>query len=278
MKRKLLRGLSIALLTVVLTLLVGVLAIRTSRPSVVHQRPYKWDAFVLPMMNFTNEPIVNVVKAVNDAVRKASGGAVESAVVLDCTPAPIKKFAPNAEVDGEMEHMIAAFREHEAAMLKRGANGFESAPYSGPMGGGHSLGCTFQMSVDWSGLGYAEQPDAIHLWRLPRTLECRAYSITPALLARIEPERKSNNYLVGAEPVVSVFALATKSFEWSVMVPDGPNRSRGEERFDKIFRNLASQNLILAIGTPEAHSQAQSRLKTAGLWADLPASVMAPRP
>jgi hypothetical protein len=67
MKRKLLAGLPIALLIV----LVGVLAIRSSIPKVAHQRPYKWDAFVLPMMNFTSEPIVNVVKAVNDAVRTA---------------------------------------------------------------------------------------------------------------------------------------------------------------------------------------------------------------
>jgi hypothetical protein len=276
MKRKLLRGLSIALLTVLLTLVVGVLAIRWLRPKVIHQRPYKWDAFVLPMMNFTNEPIVNVVKAVNDAVRKASGGTVETAVHLDSTPAPVKKFAPNAEVDGEMDRMIAAFREYEASMLKRGANGFESAPYSGPMGGGHSLGCTFQMCVQPSGLGYAEQPDAIHLWRQPRTLECRAYSITPPLVARIEPERKSNSYLVDAEPVVSVFAHATGSFEWTLMVPDGLNQWVGEERIDKIFRHLAGQNLILAIGTPEEHSEAESRLKTAGLWQDLP--VTAPRP
>ena len=73
MKRKLLRGLSIALLTVLLTLVVGVLAIRWLRPKVIHQRPYKWDAFVLPMMNFTNEPIVNVVKA--SLHELASGGA-----------------------------------------------------------------------------------------------------------------------------------------------------------------------------------------------------------
>jgi hypothetical protein len=207
---------------------------------------------------------------------RPSGGAVETAVVLDCTPAPIKKFPPNTEIDGAMDRMIAACREHESAMLKRGANGFESAPYTGPMGGGHSLGCTFQMFVAQSELGYAEQPDAIHLWRLPRTLECRAYSITPALLARIEPERKSNNYLVDAESVVSVFAHATESFEWSLMVPDGPNSGHGEQRIDKIFRHLVAQNLLLAIGTPEQHSQAESRLKTAGLWQDVP--VMPPRP
>lgn len=231
---------------------------------------------MLPMMNFTNEPIVNVVKAVNDAVRKASGGTVETAVYLDTTPAPIKRFPPNAEVDEEMVRMIAAFRENEASMLKRGAHGFESAPYTGPMGGGHSLGCTFQMFVEESCLGYAEQPDAIHLWRMPRTLECRAYSITSPLLARIEPERKSNNYLVDAEPIISVFAHATGSFQWTLMVPDGPNQWGGEERIDKIFRHLAGQNLILAIGTPEEHSQAESRLETAGLWEDLP--VMVPQP
>lgn len=224
-------------------------------------------------MEFKQEPIANVVKAVNDAVRKASRGTVQQAVILDTTPAPIKKFAPSSEVDRQMDDMISAYRVHEVEMLGKGANGFESAPYTGPMGGEHSLGCTFQMFVSWACLGYAERADGIHLWRMPKYLECRAYKITPGLIARIEQERKSNNYLVDAEPIVSAFAHATEDrnggFEWTISVPSGPTSGEGEERIDKVFRHLPDQGLILVIGTPEEHADAESRLKSSGLWADV---------
>lgn len=224
-------------------------------------------------MAFKQEPIVNVVKAVNDAVRVASRGTVQQAVILDTTPAPIKKFAPSSEVGRQMDDMISAYRAHEGEMLRKGANGFESAPYTGPMGGGHSLGCTFQMFVSWSNLGYEERADAIHLWRLPKHLECRAYKITPGLVARIEQERKSNSYLVDAEPIVSAFAHATEGpnggFAWTISVPTGPGSAEGEERIDKVFRHLPEQELILVIGTPEEHAEAESLLKKSGLWSEI---------
>jgi hypothetical protein len=249
--------------------LMAAVALAVLRPRVVHQRPYDWDRFVLPMMEFKQEPISNVVKAVNDAVRSASKGSVAQAVVLDATPAPIKKVASSAEIEHRMDELISAYRKNEEDLLKQGADGYESAPYTGPMGGGHSLGCTFQMFVSEADLGYEERPDAIHLWRMPSALECRAYKVTAGLTARIEEEHKAKNYLVDAEPIVSVLANVTGIHTWSYTVPNGPTSSHSESRFDKVFKYLPDSNLILAIATPEEHAQAETRLKAAGLWGEI---------
>ena len=261
----------------VLYLVVAVLAMLTAvslapivlRPRVVHQRPYNWDKYVLPRMEFKQEAITNVIVTVNNAVRLASHGAVTQAVVLDATPAPIKKFAPTKEIETEMDALISAYRKSEEDLLSRGASGYESAPYTGPMGGGHSLGCTFQMLVDFAGLGYEERPDAIHLWRIPNSLECRAYRVTPGLTARIEQEHKTGSYLVEAEPIVSVLANVTGINSWSYTVPDGTNSAHSESRFSKVFKYVPDSNVILAIATPEEHEQAELKLKAAALWSEV---------
>src|SRR5437867_6771470 len=93
---------------------------RAAVSSVAHQRPYEWDRFVLPKQKFIQEPLSNVVSAVNNSVRAASKGAVVHAIHLDVAPAPIKKVAPSLEVDRRMDEMISNFRLHEQEMIWRG--------------------------------------------------------------------------------------------------------------------------------------------------------------
>jgi hypothetical protein len=257
-------------------LVIAGVAILVRRPSfsmIGHQRPYKWDQFVIPRMEFTQEPVSNVVKAVNDAVRAASRGTVEQAVMLDATPASVRKFAPNPEIDRRMDAMISVFRQHEQEMLRNGANGYESAFFTGQMGGGHSLGCTFQELVTATGLGYEERADGISVWREPRYFECRAYRISNGLLNLMEQKRRANHLHVDAEPIVSALAQATGIHSWSITVPDGPNSWHDETRFDKVFQPLPDLGLILALGTPEEHATAEARLKASGLWADVAAEM-----
>ena len=219
-------------------------------------------------MRFSQEPVLNVVKAVNEAVRTASRGTVEQAVVLDSTPDAIRKFAPTKEIDSKMDALILVFRQYQQQLAKRGASGYESAPYTGEMGGGHSLGCTFQDLATQTGLNYEERNDAIHLGRAP-SLECHAYRISKGLLALMEQKRQANDLHVDAEPIVSALAQATGIHSWSINVPDGPTSSHGEICFDKVFQHLPDLGIILALGTPEEHAGAEARLKASGLWEDL---------
>jgi hypothetical protein len=249
----------------------GIWFVRSGASRIAHQRPYKWDQYPVPRLRFTNEPIVNVVSSVNDAVTVLSQGAVQQVILLDTTPVRISKFAPNPGIEQQMDEMIRVFRQHEEELKKKRAEGFETGLYTGVVGGGHSLGCIISDLASNAGLGYEEKPDGIHMKREPHELECRAYGISKALVALMEQKRKVNDLHVDAEPVVSALAQATGIHSWSVMVPDGPNSATGEFRFDKVFRHLPEANLILALATAEEHSNAVVRLKTGGLWAEIPA-------
>jgi hypothetical protein len=236
---------------------------------IAHQRPYRWDQYLLPEKRFANEPISNVVSYVNDSVRSLSKGAVPQAVFLDTAPTRISKLAPTPEIERQMDEMILAFRQHEQELEKKGAEGFETGLYTGIVGGRHSLGCIISDLASNAGLGYEEKPDGIHLRREPPAFECRAYAISKALVGTMEQKRKANDLHVDAEPIVSALAQATDIHSWSIMVPDGPNSATGEFRFNKVFRHLPEANLILALATPEEHSNAVVRLKADGLWAEL---------
>jgi hypothetical protein len=266
MRRKLVK---VAFVGVGLVLLagVGVWLYRPGEPRIAHQRPFKWDRYPVPRLRFTNEPIANVVKSVNDTVRSLSKGDVQRVVLLDTNAVQIVKFAPSAGIEEEMDAMILVFRKHEEEMKKRGADGFETGLYTGQIGGGHSLGCVLGELALGAGLGYEEKEDGIHIQRDPCEFECRAYKISDRLVSLMEQKRQANDLHVDAEPIVSAFAQATGIHSWTIMVPDGPNSSTGEFRFDKVFRHLPDAGIILALATPEEHSNAVARLKADGLWA-----------
>ena len=249
---------------------VGLLWARRAN-AVAHQRPYKWDQFPIPLIQFTQEPLSNVFSRVNDAVKQASHGAVQQVVIFDNTPVQITKFAPSEEIEEQMDDMISAFRAHEKERAGKGTDLYENGTYSGLMGGGHSLGCTLQMLASGSELGYEEREDGVHIWPEPRHFECRAYKVTDGLRSLMEAKRRANDLHVDAEPIVSAFAQATSIHSWSVWVPDGPNSLSSEYRFNKVFRHLKDSALILALATPEEHKEAESKLKSAGLWADVSA-------
>jgi len=251
---------------------LAIAAVWLARPSmsgIAHQRPYKWDQYAVPTTRFTNAPIMSVVKTVNDIVHSMSNGEVQQVVLVDTNPVQIVKFPPSVNIEKEMDAMIQVFRNHEHEMLKRGADGFETGFYSGQLGGGHSLGCVLSELAMGAGLGYVEKEDGIHIRREPSQLECRAYRISSGLVALMEQKRKANDLHVDAEPIVSALAQATEIHSWSVMVPDGPSSATGEFRFNKVFRHLPEINLILALATPEEHSNAVLRLKAERLWAEI---------
>jgi len=241
--------------------------------AVAHQRPYKWDQFAIPRIQFTQEPLSNVFSTVNQAVNQASHGAVHQVVIYDNTPIQITKFAPNKEIDLQMDDMISAFRAHENEMASNGKDFYESGTYSGTMGGGHSLGCALQDLASGVNLGYQEREDGVHIWREPKSFECRAYRITDGLRSLMEAKRRTSDLHVDAEPIVSVFAQVTSIQSWSVWVPDGPNRQTSEYRFSKVFRHLKDSELILALATPEEQKEAESKLKSAALWAEVSAGT-----
>src|SRR5215831_11486348 len=105
--------------------------------AVAHQRPYKWDQFAIPRIQFTQEPLSNVFSRLNEAVKQASHGSIQQVVIFDSTPVQITKFALSKEIDEQMDDMISAFRAHEKEMAGKGTDLYENGAYSGLMGGGH---------------------------------------------------------------------------------------------------------------------------------------------
>lgn len=271
MKRKYIAGLAVA----VLALLVGIIWFSTGRRSTLtlprgvgHQLPYKWDSYVRPDLQFTMEPMSNVIASVNAVIHKVSGGAVPEAVKLDTTPTRIVKVNSNASLDAHIDQLIADFREHEKEMNRRGAEGFEGTPFTGDLDGRHSLWCTL-VGPSNGGLHWEAKEDALYVSRMPREMECRPYRVTDELLARMRQQRSEGNYMVDADPVVSALIIETGIHSWSIMLPEGPNSWTGEFRYDKVFRNIPELNTILALTTRDEHAEAEKRLKASGLWGDL---------
>jgi hypothetical protein len=239
--------------------------------SVVHQRAFQWDKFPLPELSFTNSSVIEVVNAVNQAATIASKGAITQAVVLDTNPVPIAIITPdNAVIKDEMQKFVAAYRSAETNWHNRGANGFETYPYSGHFMARHSLGCSFRELTELTGLSYEERPDALHLGRMPAHLECRSYKVGEGLRQIAEEQQKSNSGKVGADPIASAFIEVSDSGLWSIQVPTGPFSSSGEFRYDEVFRFLPEKSVLLVIETPEVHEAATKALKARNMWEEAP--------
>jgi len=235
---------------------------------VAHQRPYPWDRYVISTLKFEGVPWLEVVSKINAAVAKASKGVITQAVTFDTSPARIMKVNCPPACEPQADQLIKRFRAHEHEMNRRGANGFEGALCTGTVHEHHSIGCTLRMLAEESGLSYEEKADGIHLSRMPRQMECRAYRITDGLVERMKYERSKREYKVGAEPLVSALIHETGFGSWSIMLPEGPNRWTSETRYNEVFRFIPELNIILALATPEEHVQAEGRLKASGLWGD----------
>lgn len=232
---------------------------------ITHQLPYKWDSYVRPDLQFTMEPMSNVITKVNSVIRDVSGGAVPEAIKLDTTPTRILKINSDASLDPYMDQLIADYRENEKEMNRCGTIGFENTPFTGDLDGHHSLWCTL-VGTNNGGLNWEAKKDALHVSRMPCEMECRAYRVTSALTELMETNRKANYLHVGCEPIVSALIDATGIYSWSIMVPDGPNSWKGEFRYDQVFLYIPEAGVILALTTPEEHAKAQERLANPASW------------
>lgn len=258
----------LALTSLVALLLLAAVAVGIAHHLAIQHRPV-WERYTLPRMEFQQQPMTTVAATINAAAQKASGGAVTRVVILDATPAPIERVAPDDELSHEMDRLIGDFRRHEQELIQKGASGYETMPYTGTVGGDIPLRCFAEEVEMLNGLEVRTGADAIRLSRRPARFECRAYRVSDGLRTFMEQERAANDLHVDAEPIVSAFATASGIHEWSVMVPAGPNGWVGEFRFDKVFRHLPERGVILAIATPEEHSGAKTRLRASGCWADV---------
>jgi len=268
MKRK-----TIVLLTIAVLILVGLSAwfwrhanrAPFIRRGVAHQLPYKWDSYVRPDVQFTSEPMTSVIAKVNAVIRDVSSNVVPEAIKLDTTPTQIVKGEADPSLDRHMDQLIAAFRENEREMNRRGAEGFEGTLFTGDLDGHHSLWCTL-VGPGNGGLNWEAKEDALHASRMPRVMECRAYAVTGALNELMEANRRANYLHVGCEPHVSALIDATGIHSWSIMVPDGPNSWKGEFRYEQVLRYVPEAGVILALATPEEHAKAQERLRNPASW------------
>lgn len=239
---------------------------RIAAHHVAHQRPYRWDACVLPEENFSNATVSEIVALVNALVAKKSNGAVTQAVQFDTTPAKIEMVPPDSPFKEKMAELIARYRQDETNWFSRGACGFESCRYTGKFMARHSLGCEFQFLSENVEMNYDEKPDAIHLRRNPDRLECRAYKISPKLKRLAESLKQQDQIRVDMEPVVSAFVDVTRVSLWGINVPSGPQETKGEFRAACVFEYQPEKSILLVIETPEAHATAETKLKELGLF------------
>jgi len=238
-----------------------------TRRGVAHQLPYKWDSYVRPDLEFTLEPMTNVIAKINAVIREVSSNAVPEAIKIDTTPTKVVKVGSSPSLDPHMNQLIAVFREHEKEMNQRGAEGFEGTPFTGHLDGHHSLWCTL-VGPGNGGLHWEAKEDALHASRMPRIMECRPYYIANDLFVRMKQQRSENRYKVGAEPIVSALIYETGIHSWNIMLPDGPNAWSSEFRYDKVFRYVPDLKIIMALTTPEEHTEAENKLKASGLWVE----------
>jgi hypothetical protein len=231
---------------------------------IAYQLPYKWDSYVRPDLQFSIEPMSHVIAKVNSVIRDVTKGAVPEAIKLDATPTRILKVGSNASLDPYMDQLIADYRENEKEMSRRGARGFESAPFTGHVLGHVTL--WWLAEQDEGGLIWEAKEDALHASRRPHEMECRVYPVTDALNELMEENRRTNNYKVDCEPHVSALINATGIYSWSIEVPTGPHSWISEFRYTKVFRYVPEAGVILALATPEEHATAQERLRNPASW------------
>lgn len=235
-----------------------------------HQLPYKWDSYVQRDLEFEMEPMSNVIKAVNDAISETSGGQVPEAIKLDATPTRIVKVNSDQTLNEHMDQLIAEFRENEKEMLRKGARGFESTPYTGVIHGNHSLGCTLVM-MGSDGLQWKPKEDALHVCRFPSEMECRAYRVNDVLIRTTEDwiAKGRTHAEPDWDPVCFVFVKMAKMQSWSIMVPSGPHSASGEFRLNKVTKHLPDMKVILALDTPERHEAAEEHLRQNDMWVEV---------
>ena len=233
------------------------------RHGVAHQLPYTWDSYVRPDLEFTMEPMSNVIAKVNALIRGVSSNTVSEAIKLNTSPTRIIKVNSDSSLAPHMDKLIADFRENEKEMCRRGAEGFESTPFTGSLDGYHSLWCTLAGPGN-GGLSWEAEKDALHVARAPRTMECRPYYVAKGL----ENLVKASSIRVDCEPIVSALIDATGIHSWSIMLPEGPNAWTSEVRYDKVFKYVPTLNVILALATPEEHAEAEKKLRASGLWVE----------
>ncbi|MHC4251901.1 MAG: hypothetical protein ACYS9X_22505, partial [Planctomycetota bacterium] len=192
---------------VLVCLLLLLTARRERRPHISHQRPYRWDQYPRPNLHVEMKPWIDVVAEVNAAMSEASQGEITEAVIFDTTPTRIVKVNCTPELEAYADVFIAAYREHETEMNRRGAHGFEGAPCTGDvLQEDHSICCSIRMLAGADGLGYAEMEDALYLGRMPRAMECRPYVVTEALVERMKQDRINGKLHPAAEPIASALA------------------------------------------------------------------------
>lgn len=234
---------------------------------IVHQRPYRWDQYYIGELHFKEEPMINVVAAVNQAVAKASHGVVTQAVVFDITPESITKFASNPAVEAQMDGFIADFRRSEPEFLKQHPYGYETAPCTGEVGGYHSIGCALREYASMVDIRYDERPDAIHMSRSTEDLECRAYLMRSDVASVVEQKLRTFPCAPAGQGFLTNLCYVATLNVGNYMKPNGDLSAGGENRFADVLRYLPESNLLLVIGTPEEQSQTQTRLAEAGFLA-----------
>lgn len=230
-----------------------------------HNCPYEWNIQLTKGIVFKEMPVSKVVDQINAAVREATKGRIKNAIILDATPVTIAKETADPEISRLMDVLIARYQKEMAPVIAKGAAGYETCPVTYDIKPNFHLACEISMIAAAAEMRYREKKEGAVLSRWPKTLECRAYKVSDALLKRVEEKQKAAQIHPDFKPVPVVFAQES-GMNWSVMVGEGPGSFGGVSVLDAVTFYVPDKKLILILETPKGHNKIQENLKKLGYW------------
>jgi hypothetical protein len=231
-----------------------------------HSCPYDWNVELSKELSFRESSVSNVINAVNAAVREQTKGRIKQAAILDTTPVKISMVPASSHLTNEMTILVNRYREQMAPIIAKGAQGYETCPVTVTFPRKFPIACTLKMIGQATAeMGYEEKKEGAIFSRWPKELECRAYKVSDALLARVEQKRNAGQIHSDFKPVPVVFAQES-GMVWTIMVGDEPNSYRGDFILDAVTYYLPDKKVMLILETLEGHKKVQENLQKLGYW------------
>ncbi|MFA6101566.1 MAG: hypothetical protein WCV67_06645 [Victivallaceae bacterium] len=235
--------------------------VAVSGSAFAHNCPYEWNIQLTKGIAFKETSISKI----NAAVREATKGRIQTAVILDTTPATITKETADPEMLRLMDVLIDRYQKVMAPVIAKGAAGYETCPVTDDIKPNFPLACQISTIAAGAEMRYREKKEGAVLSRWPKTLECRAYKVSDAFLKRVEEKQKAGQIHPDFKPVPVVFAQES-GMSWSVMVGDGPGSFRGNAILDAVTFYMPDKKLMLTIETSKGHNKILTNLKKLGYW------------
>jgi len=226
-----------------------------------HPCPYDWNIEFSKPTTIEGKNLVKFVEKFNEAARKETNGKIDTAIVLDPDPKPIKKIPGDSPYAKQMDGLIRRYREAIAPLIKKGVSDYGTAPIRIDFPAHFPVACLLLAQFD--GPNYKETQQGAIL-SLPRAhLQCRAYKLGDAFFSRVEELRDSEIVPEGTDPAAYFFA-SWNGMQCSFLIHDAPENPHEVSILEAVTIFLPTERVMLAIETPERHKKMAKTLAKRG--------------